>query len=191
MRRLRTPAYRAAPPPPAKPLAADPSPLLVAHFTRVWQDSMHDMPFVNSALQVEAVGFRRYEGDWLGAVVTPWFINLFLLPGGGSLWQDLPTGQQRTLEFPVGQLDFIGDNNPLPDAALAAYQYCPLLHSVQHLPDQSTARQAAESALLALMAPPPADAGAEPASDSVPEAAPARPSRRAFLGGRAARRNTS
>lgn len=193
MRRLRTPAFTPFAPPPAVPLADDPSTALVAHFDKVWRDSMHDMSFVNSALRVEAVGFRRHEGDWVGALITPWFLNLFLLPGGGALWQDQPTGEQRTLEFPVGKLDFIGDNNP--GATISAYQYCPLLHPVQHLTDQAAARDAALAALAGLFAPPPSptestpgDSASAPVADPLPSGAPPAPARRAFLGGFAGRR---
>jgi [NiFe] hydrogenase assembly HybE family chaperone len=185
VKRMRKPAFSAPPPLPAKLLAEDPSALLTRFYDRVWREQMHDLPFVNPALSVEAIGFRRYEGDWVGIVVTPWFLNLFLIPGGGALWQDLASGEQRSVTFPVGELDFIADNNPDPEAPITAYQYCPLMHPVQHLPDHATARQAALDALEALMKPPPAP---EPAADAaVPAATSAevepKPARRAFLRG--------
>lgn len=151
--RLRTPAIQPAAPLPAQPLATDPSPQLVAHFEHVWNTTMHDMPFVNGALSVEAVGLQRYEGDWLGVVITPWFINLFLLPGGGRLWHDLPTGEHGTVALPVGELEFIGDN-PGAGAAVAAYQYCPLLSPVQQVENQEAARAIARDALTAVLTPP-------------------------------------
>ena len=170
---------------PAKALLGDPSALVEAFYTRVWREQMADLPFVNPALRVEAVGFRTVGGDWVGVLITPWFINLFLLPGGGTLWLDLPSGEQRRVAFPVGELDFIADNNPDPEAPITAYQYCPLIHPVQHLPDQATAREAAEAALRALFAPPPA---AEPELETSPVAAPL-PQRRAFLRGLVGKRN--
>lgn len=136
---------------------------------------MHDMPFVNPALSVEAVGFQRWEGDWLGVVVTPWFINLFLLPGGGSLWRDLPTGEFGAVALPVGELEFIGDN-PGAAAPLEAYQYCPLISPVQHVEHQDAARAIARDALATVLLPP-SGAAAEPAVDAVersgPDATPA------------------
>jgi [NiFe] hydrogenase assembly HybE family chaperone len=187
VKRMRKPAFTAPPAPPAKHLADDPSALLTRFYDRVWREQMHDLPFVNPALSVEAIGFQRYEGDWVGAMVTPWFLNIFLIPGGGTLWRDMPSGEQRTVAFPVGELDFIADNNPNPEAPITAYQYCPLMHPVQHLPDQATARQAARDAMAALMRPPPVPES--PAEAAVPEAAPApapaepKPARRAFLRG--------
>jgi len=189
--RLRTPALRPLMPAPAVAIAADPSAQVEAHFRAVWASSMHDMPFVNPALAVEAVGFRRFAGDWLGVVITPWFINLFLLPGGGRLWQDLPTGEHRQLALPAGTMEFIADH-PGAGQGLPAYQYCPLLAPVQHIPDQDLARQIAAGVLAAVMSPPPEVAeGAAGDARTAGEAGNATPGRRplpsagrrAFLGG--------
>jgi [NiFe] hydrogenase assembly HybE family chaperone len=186
MKRLRKPAFSAPAPMPAKPISEDPSALLVRFYDRVWREQMQDLPFVNPALSVEAIGFVRHEGDWVGAMVTPWILNLLLLPGGGRLWADLPSGEQRSVSFPVGPLDFIADNNPNPEAPITAYQYCPLMHPVQHLPDQATARQAALDALAALMQPPPVPRQ-EALADAPAKDEPA-PGRRAFLRGIAGKR---
>lgn len=182
MKRLRKPAFTAPPPAPARPLTDDPSALLERFYERVWREEMQDLPFVNPALRVEAVGFRRIDGDWVGVVVSPWFLNLFLLPGGGRLWQDLPSGEQRRVEFPVGGLEFIADNNPDPGAPIPAVQYCPLMHPVTHLPDAATARQAALDALDALQRLPPAAEGEGQESAALPKGE-ARPARRTFLRG--------
>lgn len=194
--RVRTPAIVPVAPEPAAALIEDPSIRVTAHFEQVWADAMHDMPFVNPALRVEPVGFQRVEGDWLGVVVTPWFINLFLLPGGGALWRDLPTGEQRAVALPVGELEFIGDN-PGAGAAVAAYQYCPLISPVQHIESQQAARVIARDALATVLAPPAAappssapdqDRPAADASGSTGVVSPpspagevASPSRRGFL----------
>lgn len=189
MKRLRIPAVLAAPPAPAKALADHPGALVESFYDQVWREQMIDLPFVNPALRVEALGFRQVDGDWVGVVITPWFINLFLLPGGGTLWQDLPSGEQRGVEFPAGRLDFIADNNPDPEAPLGAYQYCPLIHPVQHLADQATAREAAVAVLDALFAPP-TTAEAPPDNPDPARAAEPAPSRRAFLRGLAGKHQT-
>jgi [NiFe] hydrogenase assembly HybE family chaperone len=187
IRRLRQPAIVPVAPPPAQAYAADPGARVLAHFRTVWETAMHDMPFVNTALQVEATEFRRIDGDWLGVVITPWFINLFLLPGGGTLWADWPSGEQRGVALPVGTMDFIADN-PGADAALPAYQYCPLVSPVQSVADQAAAREIAAAALATVLAPPPASEG--PADAATPAAPPSADpaSRRGFLRKLAGRR---
>jgi [NiFe] hydrogenase assembly HybE family chaperone len=60
---------------------ADPSPRLEAAFVRIQRDAMAGVPMLHPALRVQALGFARWEGHWLGALVTPWFLNLVLVPG--------------------------------------------------------------------------------------------------------------
>ena len=57
-------------------------------FGAIRRDRMQDVPILNPALQVEAIGMRAWQGHWLGALVTPWFINLVLLPGQGA-WRSV------------------------------------------------------------------------------------------------------
>ena len=184
--RVRKPLFEAAKPAEAARVhAEDPSATLEAHYRRVWDTSMHDMPFVNPALSVAAIGFRRHEGDWVGAVLTPWFLNLFVLPGGGTLWTDLASGDRVRIAFPVGELEFIADYDP--GSTLPACQYCPLFAPVSQFVTQEAAVAAAEAALTALFAAPVVDA----AEAAVPEKPPVSqsansgsddvPARRAFF----------
>ncbi len=145
--RIRTPAL--APPPirPAVPRDEDPTAFLEAHYRQVWQTRMHDLPFVNAALSVEAVGFASCQGDWLGVVITPWFLNLLLISGGGQLWGDIPAGERRYLNLPCGTLQFIADDDP----DIGPYQYCPLIAPVSGLADMAQARQAADDALKTIL----------------------------------------
>ncbi|MBL8451085.1 MAG: [NiFe]-hydrogenase assembly chaperone HybE [Dechloromonas sp.] len=181
--RIRTPAL--APPPirPATPLDTDPSAFLENHYLHVWETRMQDLPFVNPKLGVAAVGFRRHRGDWLGVMVTPWFLNLFLLSGGGELWGDIPAGERRYIDLPCGALQFIADDDP----DLGPYQYCPLIAPVTGLESMIAALGAARDALAAAFVPPPESPATaapsrtvEPASP-VPTAEPDPPPRRAFL----------
>lgn len=180
--RIRTPAL--APPPirPAVPRNDDPTAFLEAHYRHVWQTRMHDLPFVNPALAVEASGFARYEGDWLGVVITPWFLNLLLVSGGGQLWGDIPAGERRYLNLPCGTLQFIADDDP----DIGPYQYCPLIAPVTDLADMATARLVAADALQTVFA----DQAAAPAPAAEP-AAVDKPavSRRGFLRRLAGKRN--
>jgi [NiFe] hydrogenase assembly HybE family chaperone len=143
---------------------------------------MHDLPFVNAALGVEAIGFARYQGDWLGVVITPWFLNLLLVSGGGQLWGDIPAGERRYLSLPCGTLQFIADDDP----DIGPYQYCPLIAPVTDLADMAQARIVAADALQTVFGPP---AGASP--PEAPPPAEDRPavSRRGFFRRLAGKRN--
>jgi len=188
---IRKPLYQATKPAAAALHYVDtPVPVLEAMYRRIWETSMHDMPFVNNALSVAAIGFRQHEGDWVGAVLTPWFLNLFVLPGGGTLWSDRASGDRVKIAFPVGTLEFIADYDP--GGAIPAYQYCPLFAPVSQFESQEAAVAAAEEALASLFAVPPAPAVetsdvAEPVSEASPPEESI-PSRRAFFRGLAGRR---
>ncbi|MBE2257703.1 MAG: [NiFe]-hydrogenase assembly chaperone HybE [Rhodobacteraceae bacterium] len=199
---FRKAAFQAPQPLPAQPMIDNPSPRLEAMYRRIWINSMRDLPFVNPALSVEAIGFRRWRpasavaaasdntpmaageststdgevGDWIGAVITPWFVNLLLLPGGGDLWSDLPSGERCHVEFPIGPLEFIADDDAT--AEVPSYQYCPLFAPPGQFTSQAAARAAAMAALDALFGQPVVTAKA-PRTD-VP-ARPDRSSRRAFF----------
>ena len=176
-KRIRIPAFQAPQPPPASPLTEDPSSRLQAMYRRAWETSMHDLPFVNHALSVEVVGFRQWKGDWVGAVITPWFLNLFVLPGGGELWSDRPSGERCNIALPAGELEFIADDDAA--AEIPAYQYCALITQVSQFASQDVARATAEAALIALFtAPPSADVEA---ALPAPDASQPNPSRRAFF----------
>ena len=72
----------------ARPLRlhdADPGPALEAAFLRIEREAMDGLPLLNKALRVQAVGFERWQGQWLGALVTPWFLNLVLVPGQAAV----------------------------------------------------------------------------------------------------------
>jgi [NiFe] hydrogenase assembly HybE family chaperone len=198
--RLREPLFRPEPPAaPAVPHAENPAPKILAMYRRIWETTMRDLDFVNRALEVDIAGFRRHRGDWVGAVISPWFVNLYVLPGGGELWHDLGAGERVKLPFPVGELEFIADYDPA--AEIPAALYCPLLAPVTALKSQDEALRMAMDALETLFTPTlmataapagpdrsEASAGAvataQPAADMPPPEMPAEPAvppRRAFL----------
>ena len=161
---IRRRAFEAAQPPPARPIDENPARRVEAKYLHLWATSMRDLPFINPALSVEAIGFRRYgsgdrsmadpapddnAGDWIGAIITPWLIGLLLLPGGGILWSDRRPGDRCHVEFPIGPVEFIADYEP--EAELPACQYCPLFAPPSSLSSQAAAQAAATAALAALL----------------------------------------
>jgi len=138
-----------------------------------------EWPPVNAALSCRALGFARYRGDWLGVVITPWFVDLYLLPGGGELWGDIPSGQRRYVELPRGTVPFTAANNP----QIGPYQYSPLISPVGVLPDMAAAMKLANDVLSGIFGelaqPLPVSPTPQGASDQVGN--PGLTSRRGFL----------
>lgn len=129
----------------------NPAPLLLAMYRRILSAGAIAPDLLNPALAVDIAGFRRYRGDWIGAVVTPWFLRLFVLPGGGELWRDVAPGERLQLEFPAGQLEFVAE--AAPGAEVPACLYCPLLPSVSELASQDAALEIAMAAFTTLFSP--------------------------------------
>jgi [NiFe] hydrogenase assembly HybE family chaperone len=122
----------------------DPSPRLVRAFSAI-AARMQGLGFCNPALCVEAVGFAPWQAHWLGVMVTPWSINLMLVPRTADA---LPpaAGQTQRHRFPAGDYDFIGGQ----DAEIGPYQMCSLF-SPPAFADQATAREVALIARAALL----------------------------------------
>lgn len=149
---------------------------LVAEFREIHNARMRDVPFANRALHVEAVGFQPWEGCFLGVLVTPWCMNLTLLPGDGMDWSGLRTGAKETIRFPSGEYEFLHAVRP----GAGPYKGCSLFSPMEAFASQLQAGDVARAVLVALLDP----AGGEPRPEAAaPAPAAARaPSRRAFLG---------
>jgi [NiFe] hydrogenase assembly HybE family chaperone len=119
---------------------------------------------VNPALGVAAVGFAEWEGRWLGVMVTPWFMNLMLVPRDAAAWTPLRLGAKRRYRLPAGEYEFIGGDDP----AIGEYQMCSLFSPMFDFHDMETATLTAKLALEALLDP----AHAEPATSSALSAEP-------------------
>ena len=161
--------------------ADDPSSLLEAAFRRIQAETMADVPILNSALQVEAVGFSRHADHWLGIVITPWFMNLVLVPGAAASWQSVAPGLRLFRNFPSGDFAFLGSNEP----EVGEFQSCSLFSPMGQFSDQAGAREVALAALTALQAEPVAAAPApsKEAFEDPKQAALERPmNKREFLG---------
>ncbi|GAB6039877.1 [NiFe]-hydrogenase assembly chaperone HybE [Endothiovibrio diazotrophicus] len=69
-------------------------------FERIWREKMEGLPLLNPFLKVEAVGFQPWGERIVGVMITPWFMNLMLLPGAGDDWPELAIGDKQTLRLP-------------------------------------------------------------------------------------------
>lgn len=127
---------------------------------------MQGLAFVNPALEVEAVGFAPWERHWLGVMLTPWFMNLMLLPCDPAAWQPLAQGAKRRYRFPAGDYEFVGAN----DADVGEYQSCSLFSPLLEFDDHETARLVATLAREALFDPANAEVPEMPVADLTPPA---------------------
>jgi [NiFe] hydrogenase assembly HybE family chaperone len=120
---------------------------LVRAFRRIDAERMRGLPISNPRLRVEAIGFRDWRDHRLGVLVTPWFMNLVLMPrpAGESGQPAADTG--TTWRFPAGDFVFTpGDC----DSGIPRFQRLSLYASMHEFPDRESVRRVAEAVLSRL-----------------------------------------
>lgn len=153
-------------------------------FTRVHRQRMQDVPILNPALRVEAVGLRLWDDDFLLVLITPWSMNLVLLPGNedkAARWRSQGLGATALHQFPAGRFQFIIGE----EEGKGWYQMCSLFSPVLEFENQQAAVLTAAAALQALLDPETNEdkpGETETARGKAP-ARPARVSRRGLLTG--------
>ena len=120
---------------------------LVNRFRRIYDERMQGLPIVNPGLEVQAVGFTDVGDHMVGVLITPWFINLVLLPGTED-WADNSQGETVRCTFPSGPCEL----TVCRDEELGTYLAAVLFRAVVDFPDQATAVEVADEALLQILA---------------------------------------
>lgn len=124
---------------------------LEAVFHRIHEERMQDVPVCNPALEVKAVGFREWGDYALGVMLTPWFMNLMLLPRNSQDCEGpiegCKEGSKQLHHFPSGSYEFIYGR----EEGLGAYQVCSLFSPMHEFTDQETALETARQVLDAVM----------------------------------------
>lgn len=119
---------------------------LEAVFTDIAETRMAGLPICNTALRVQAVGFREWNDHWVGVLVTPWTISLALMPGDKGPLKTLGADEKMSWEFPSGKYEFMGLNEP----ALGTCQTCSLISPVVDFERHEDAVKVAEQVMEAL-----------------------------------------
>jgi [NiFe] hydrogenase assembly HybE family chaperone len=133
-----------------------------AVFGKIAAERMRDVPICNPRLRVEAHGMQAWQGGWLCVLVTPWFMNIVVLPGGAGTARN---GETVFHDLPAGRFPFIAGE----EEGLGPLHSCSLFSPVLEFLDHDTAVETAKAALAEVM------------TDARPETAD-NPSRRALLG---------
>lgn len=140
---------------------------LQAAFAALHRDRMQDVPILNGRLRVACIGMRACDEGWLAALVTPWFINLMLLPASAEAaeaWRGIDLGAKSLHRFPAGRFEFIMGEL----AEIGRYRMCSLFSPVLEFEDQAAAELTAAAALDALFDAEHGEDAEARASDAVP-----------------------
>ena len=118
---------------------------------------MRGLPVYNDQLDIQLIGLRQWEDDWLVIVATPWCMNIVLVPREQTTPRLEGTTRERV--FPSGRYAFTARHLP----GVGAMESCSLFSPMHEFDSPSVVRLVAEHALSELLAPP---AGSGPAQMS-------------------------
>jgi len=151
-------------------------------FAHIAATRMAGVPMVRDGFGVHALGFEALPGEdgaLYGVLLTPWFMNLVVLPGDGTA--PLAVGASRPRQLGTHRFDCIGAHEP----GFGPWEACSLFSPVFEFDDEAAALATAQAVLDVLRRPVEPTAAPAPATAARPPA-PTVPSRRALLFGRAA-----
>ncbi len=122
-------------------------------YRHIEQTRMDGVPILNPVLRVEAVGFTPWNGQWLGVLITPWFMNLILLGGEGDVdcLADRRPGEKIHHVFPSGVYEFIVAEEAALGLHQGRYQTCSLFSPMQSFDSQALAVATAGEIMRGLM----------------------------------------
>ena len=58
-------------------------------FNRIHLENMQGIPILNPVIEVQALGFQEFEGRVLGIIITPWLMNVVILPREDEDWSQM------------------------------------------------------------------------------------------------------
>ncbi len=138
-----------SPPAPLLQRGENPAASLEAVFRKIAATRMAGVSLLNPALEVEAVGFRNWRADWVGILITPWFMNLICLPGPTSAWEPRSSGSKQDVELPSGSYEFLSAH----EDELGAYLTSSLFSPMFEFENMEQAREVAEASLAEMFTP--------------------------------------
>lgn len=130
--------------------------LVVQTFRHIAETRMASVPVCNPRLGVAMRGWREHGGGQIGALITPWFMNLMIFPPAGEpSARRVGTGECKIL--PSGTYDATWGH----EDAIGGYWSISLFSPMNEFADMASAIETADAALDLLFAGPPEIARAE------------------------------
>ncbi|HIF17689.1 MAG TPA: [NiFe]-hydrogenase assembly chaperone HybE [Cycloclasticus sp.] len=120
---------------------------VVRVFNTINTERMSDIPIVNHKINVSLIGLQDWNGSYLGILITPWFMNIILLPNQPDEWSDIPELSNETHVFPSGKYKFLMGFEP----DIGKYQTCSLFSPMFEFADNQAAIETAQAAISELM----------------------------------------
>jgi [NiFe] hydrogenase assembly HybE family chaperone len=113
---------------------------------------MRGLPVYNEKLDIRMVGLQRWRDGMLCIAVTPWCMNILLLPGESAPRR--LEGTARDVEFPSGSYSFVAGEL----AGVGPMESCSLFSPMEQFDDPEVAVEVARHAIRELLREPGAPA---------------------------------
>lgn len=124
---------------------------IVERFQTIGEQNVQDLPIYNPKLKVEAVNFQWLnEQEWIGVLITPWFMDLMIISEVPEPWNIHTTGKRVSRDLPAKSYQFIQGG----DEVLGSYLTCSLYSPMDAFDYQELAQSAALAALHTALTPP-------------------------------------
>lgn len=115
------------------------------------EDAMVGLPVHNPLLEISAVGFQEFQDGFAGILITPWCMNIVVMPGEKASLGAL--GSQSELVFPSGAYNFTLSHLD----GVGLLQSCSLFSPMDEFTSQQQAQETADAAAKALFTEPKAE----------------------------------
>lgn len=128
-----------------KHLQIDMGNTLVTLFQKIETERMDGIPILNKNLRVDSAGFEQHGAFYLGVLLTPWFMNLVLVPveGEDTLLDGLNVGSKLFHNLPCGRFEFIVGF----EQEIGIYMSCSIFSPVFEFADHDAAMETAHAVL--------------------------------------------
>lgn len=123
---------------------------LIEHFCEVQETRMEGVPVLNGELEVDAFGFEPHCEFHVGVLLTPWFMNLVMMPlAENEELEGLRVGAKQSRVLPSGRFEFIAAH----EEELGHYLTCSLFSPMFEFKDQDAAVETSMAVLEQVMTP--------------------------------------
>ncbi len=115
-------------------------------YEHIYNTRMQGIPIVNDSIKVQAVGFRAWNQHVLGVLITPWFMNLMLLPTEHTNWDGYKFGSKHSFAFEAGSFEFILGE----EEGLGQYMSCSMFSPMFDFTSHDAAVETAEAIMTGI-----------------------------------------
>lgn len=119
---------------------------LLKAFREIHNTKMADTHFINRSVHVETIGFRALGKRVIGVLITPWCMNLVVMPAEDEDWSGIQIGEKRMFSFGSGNYEFIFNKRD----DVGVYGACSLFSPMDEFSSQLQATDTARSIMVAL-----------------------------------------